>query len=342
MNRLFSEMLAAGSVLITISIFLGSASGQTTSRNNPYSPSPGRNVKQDVPATPASRPQTGDIAFVMQTASAAVRDDRPTIGDRPNRATRSNDAAVSNLPSEIYKVGVGDVLFINIKNTASGSGYHTVMPDGTIDFPLAGENVIVAGQTVSSIQATLASGITLFRDPQVEVKVREYASHKVTVRGLVERPGEKSLQREAIPLFVIRAEAGVDGTAAKAVITRAPLLKPEIHELADPKTDNILIYPGNTVEFVSASGSSSPSGGSHFFIGGEVVSAGQKDLTAGLTLYQAVIASGGAKGDPKKATIRRRNEGGVFTIFQHNLRSIKQGKAQDPTIMSGDVIEIGN
>ena len=155
---------------------------------------------------------------------------------------------------------------------------------------------------------------------------------------MVENAGEKSLQREAIPLFVVRAEAGVDEKAKKALVKRAPLLKIESYDLSDANTDNVLVYPGNSVEFA---GDGSSTGG-FYFIAGDIASSGQKDLTFGLTLYQAVIASGGAKGNPKKAVIRRKNENGIFTMIEHNLRWIKDGKAVDPAVVPGDVIEIRN
>ncbi|MFN0279728.1 MAG: polysaccharide biosynthesis/export family protein [Pyrinomonadaceae bacterium] len=263
--------------------------------------------------------------------------ERPTIAQRTFKIAKNGESH-SIQPTEIYKVGVGDVLFVNLKNSAQGSRYCTVQPDGTIDFPLTGENLIVANQTVDAIEEMLASGITLFSDPQVEVKVREYSSHKITVSGMVEHPGEKSLQREAMPLFVIRSEAVANPAATKVVIKRAPLLKLETYNLNTPDTDNILIYPGNAVEFTGDGNSLSIIGS--YYIAGEVEIVGQKQLTAGLTLYQAMIVSGGAKDKAKKATIRRKNEKGVFANTEYNLRSIKDGKKVDPLLEAGDVIEI--
>jgi protein involved in polysaccharide export with SLBB domain len=235
---------------------------------------------------------------------------------------------------------VGDVLFVNVKNSPNGSGYCTVRTDGTIDFPLAGDNLVAADKPIDSIVSMLESGITLFPDPIIEVTIREYGSHKMTVSGMVDNPGEKSLQREAIPLYVVRADAVVDPKATKAIITRGPQLKVESYDLRDAETDNVLVYPGNSVEFTHELGSRNAVG--YYYIGGEINSAGQKALSSGLTLYQAVVASGGLKGNPKKAVIRRKNGQGVLDIFEHNLRAIRGGKAADPTLSSGDIIEVGN
>ncbi|HQZ98288.1 MAG TPA: polysaccharide biosynthesis/export family protein [Pyrinomonadaceae bacterium] len=282
----------------------------------------------------------------MQRSASQVPDDnRPNADVRPTIAQTTfkiaKTAEIRTLPpTEVYKIGIGDVLFVSLKNSTQGSGYFTVRSDGTIDYPLAGDVVVVADQTTEVAEEIIASGIKIFTEPQIEVKVRQYGSHKITVSGLVENAGEKNLQREAMPLFAIRAEAVVKPKATKVSIIRGDQLKHEIYDLKDPKTDEILIFPGNTVEFTGDSGSATAAGS--FFISGEVISGGQKDLTNGLTLYQAVIVSGGTKGDPKKAVIRRKNERGMFTVLEHNLRSIREGRSMDPFLAPGDVIEIKN
>ena len=303
-------------------------------------PAPAESPKYSSKRPAAVKPRPEITVTVNPAKGVAQAETRPTIAKRTYAAAKTVDPRSRPLTG-VYKVGVGDVLFVNLKNSARGSGYYTVRANGTIDFPLAGENVIVAGQAVDSIKEILESGITLFRDPQVEVTVREYGSHKVTVSGMVDNPGEKSLQREAIPLFVIRADAVVDPKATRAIITRGPLLKVETCDLRDANTDGILIYPGNSVEFTNENGSRENTG-NFYYIGGEVISAGQKQLSSGLTLYQAIVASGGSKGDPKKAIIRRKNDKGVFAIFEHNLRAIRDGKAADPTLTAGDIVEIRN
>ena len=312
---------------------------QTTekSRNNPYSPSPSRTIKTSGNANvvPSVKSGSNNVSFIThEVKSTSVAGDRTTIARSTSRVANSTDRRPKP-PTEVYKVGVGDMLFVNLKNSPQGSGYFTVRADGTIDFPLAGDNVIVADQPTDVIEEILASAITLFPDPQVEVKVRQYSSHRITVSGLVDIPGEKNLQREAMPLFAIRAEAGVNAKAVRTLVTRAPLVKVESYDLRDVKTDDVLIYPGNSIEFVG----DAPAIES-YFIGGKGVLAGQKPLTAGIKLYQAVIASAGPKGEPKKAILQRKDPHGRLKDIEYDLRKIKAGKQMDPILTSGDVIEI--
>lgn len=313
-----------------------------TARNNPFSPSPPGRSKRTTAGSPGTEPGRGEVAFIIQPSRAeSIRADLQ-VGGQPTFKIVRNADEPQPPPAEIYKVGRGDVLYITLKNVPHGSGYYTVRPDGTIDYPLAGEPVVVAEQTVEQIGDILAERIKLFRDAQVSVTVRDYTSHRITVGGMVERPGEKSLQREAMPLFTIRAEAGVLRGATKVQIRRNTSQKSEIHLLSNAETDNTLIFPGDIVEFLRDSGGLRAGPGLFYFVSGDVVSAGQREYLDGLTLYQAVTAAGGPKGDPKRAILRRKNNAGRLVSFEHNLHAIKSGKAQDPALLAGDVVEIKN
>jgi len=309
-------------------IFVGHAAGQVTNpggRNNPYSPSP---AIETLPASTTSNvPANGSNEQI-----AVVR--------RTNERWHSIETS-SPPPTQIYQVGVGDVLFLNLKNSDQGSGYFTVKSDGTIDYPLAGDNLIAADKSVDAIQKLLESEIKLFQDPSITVTVREYGSHKIWVTGMAANGGERSLQREAVPLYVIRTQAAVDPKATRAIITHGMPSTIETYELREADTDNVLIYPGDKVEFTGENGSGNITG-EYYFIGGDVISSGQKALSPGLTLYQAMVASGTPKINPKKATIRRKNVKGLFDILEHSLKAIRDGKASDPVLSPGDIVEIRN
>lgn len=342
--RLLRTPLAAFTALLAILAANFVITGQTNDgrgKNNPFSPSPSPKTKQEQPPQIVFKNDAAEVSISSEVQKNNDSAARPTIAQATFKIAKTAAIRTSS-PVEIYKIGAGDVLFIKVKNTTNASGYYTVHADGTIDFPLAGENLVVAEQTTDEIEDMLAAGITLYADPQVEVKVREFGSHKITVAGMAERPGEKSIQREAIPLYVVRAEAGVNSQATRVLIRRADLEKVETYDLRDSNTDNVLVYPGNTIEFIAEGHSSVLKKSGFYYIAGSVNSTGQKEFTAGMTLFQAIFASGGAKGNPKKATIRRKNENGTLNVAEHNVRAIKDGKAPDPTLEPGDMIEIGN
>ena len=313
-------------ILLLLFVFAGNAVSQMTyGRNNPYSPSPARKTATDSAVTAVSSETDLSADARVAITRGNERKGRPT--------------GTGSLLTEVYKVGVGDVLLVDLKNSSQGSGYYTVRANGTIDYPLAGENVPVVDKTADAIKTMLRSAITLFPDPDIDVTVREYCSHRATVSGMVNNSGGRSLQREAIPMFVIRADAVVDPKATMAVIIRGSGNATESYDLHDKDTDNVLVYPGDTVEFTDRHNGKNAG---YYYIGGQINSSGQKQLSSGMTLYQAVVASGGSKGNPKKAIIRRKNDRGVLDIIEHNLRAIKDGKVPDPALASGDIVEIRN
>ncbi|HEX8639449.1 MAG TPA: polysaccharide biosynthesis/export family protein, partial [Pyrinomonadaceae bacterium] len=248
--------------------------------------------------------------------------------------------AVAASPTEIYKVGIGDVLFVSLQNAAKDSTYYTVLSDGTIDYPLAGEMVMVAGLTTDEIAELLRGKIKLYENPQIVVGVREFASHKITVLGLVEKAGEKRIQREAVPLYVVRAEAVVQPKATQAVLRRTNGAAETVH-LKEAKSDDVLIFPGDIVEFGFSETPTEAKATQFYYIGGEIVSGGQKDFHSGLTLTQAIIASDGLrKPSVKRVIIRRKNFQGLLKATEYNLKLIKEGKQVDPLLQPGDTVEI--
>ncbi len=290
--------------------------------------------------------ETGNVQ-IAKNVSVATSDggefESVTAAKKTLEIAKRGNVAANLSPTEIYKIGVGDVLFISLQNApAKVSTYFTVLSDGTIDYPLAGEMVAVAGLTSDEIEDSLREKVKLYENPQISVKVRENASHSITVLGLVEKAGEKFLQREAVPLYVIKAEAVVEPRADLLAVKRADA-QTETIDLKDAKSDDVLIFPGDILEFKSTA---NPIGGSSqtsqfYFIGGEIASAGQKDFHGGLTLTQAILACGGVrKAGAKHAVVRRKNEQGLLSPIQFDLNAIRDGKQPDPILQAGDTIEI--
>lgn len=302
-----------------------------------YSQNPKTKAKKENPA------ESQESSLEPQPETVANPDsNNETIARKTLEVVKNaNKKAVA--PTESYKVGVGDILFINLQNASKGSSYFTVLGDGTIDYPLAGEMISVAGLTTEEIEDTLRERVKLYENPQISVKVRDYSSHKITVLGLVEKTGDKFIQREAVPLFVIRAESVVKPEADRVIIRRADSTVENIG-LKDEKADNTLIFPSDIIEFTADSTTASRNASVRFFfIGGEVASGGQKDFYAGMTLTQAILASGGLKKEGvKKIVIRRKNAEGLLVSTEYNLKLVKDGKVPDPALEAGDTIEVGN
>lgn len=339
-------------ILVTGFVLVGAAAAQsepeaTKKVNFGYSQNPKTKTKSAVPEQKTEVPTTAENQTETNTQVAPSNnkefESRSVANKTLEVVKRASKIAIS--PTEIYKIGVGDVLFISLQNAPSKeSNYFTVLNNGMIDYPLAGEMLSVSGLTVEEIEDLMREKIKLYENPQISVKVREHASHQIIVLGLVEKAGEKYLPREAVPLFMIRAEAVVQPKADTVFIKRANAETEQI-DLNDAKSDDVLIFPGDILEFKSSNTADETSSAvrQFYFIGGNVVSAGQKDFHPGLTLTQAILASGGLrKASIKKVIIRRKNQVGLLSPMEFDLKFIKDGKQPDPLIKAGDTIEIVN
>ena len=102
------------------------------------------------------------------------------VTDSPKKA--SAKVSVTAAATQVYRVGPGDVLDIQLSNYPSrNSTLFTVLPEGVLEYPLAGNPIVVVGMTTAEIATLLQHRIKIFDNPKVKVDVRDYASHAVTI-----------------------------------------------------------------------------------------------------------------------------------------------------------------
>jgi protein involved in polysaccharide export with SLBB domain len=274
------------------------------------------------PAAPPTAPRPANAAPVNQPPAAV-----------------SPTAAVS--PASIYRIGIGDVLDIRLLNGQDprSSTLYSVVAGGVLDYPLLKDPLTVAGMTTDELSAQLVAEFrhrNLYEKPQVRVSVREYASHAVLVSGLVSDPGTKILRREAIPLYVVVAEAQPKSEAGRAVIISHSTGKVVNVDLNDAAGLNTLVMTGDVVTLTVRPPE-------FYYVGGEVGAPGQKDFHSGITLTQALLASGGAS-RPEAARVRvlRAGADGRLSPTEYNLREIENGVVPDPQLQPGDRIEVSS
>lgn len=295
----------------------------------------------------ADRNDASDTARLRRTSKPEQTTDtvalQPAANAPRNLSVVSSPATPVVLPpvspssTQVYRVGPLDVLDIQlVGNPSRESTLFTVREGGLLEYPLAGAPISAAGLTTTEIANALKQQIRIIENPKLEVSVRDYASHQVTITGFVGAPGKKTLRREAVPLYALLAEALVLPEAARATITRQN--RPTV--VADLKDSNhaaTLVVAGDVIKVSGLP----PIPTEFFFIGGAINSAGQKPFHAGITLTQAILASGGAS---TKATDRirvsRLGANGRLTAEEHSLRRIQTGKVADPVLQKGDRIEV--
>jgi polysaccharide export outer membrane protein len=280
------------------------------------------------PNSPAATKATASVPTVAAPATASP-------------ATASPASAAPVPATALYRVGVGDILDIRLAGGMSKeSTLYTIMSTGMLDYPLAGEPFNAVGLTTEDIGARLSAELRrrgVFDRAQFRIVVREYVSHTAMVSGLVDQPGAKVLRREAVPLYVVLAEANPRAEAGRAVIiSRATGLSKTV-DLSDSAALNELISHGDIINITARPQE-------FFYIGGQINAPGQKDFHPGMTLTQAILASGGVArvaGSKVRVAISRQGADGRLVATEFLLNDIESGQVPDPRLQAGDRVEVG-
>jgi Flp pilus assembly protein TadD/protein involved in polysaccharide export with SLBB domain len=305
------------------------------------------------PAPPASG--AGATAAPRSTPtpiSASPDSARPVVTPGADTAVKGNEVAAHKgeppaspapppppvvKPTDIYLVGVGDVLDIRLlEGMSNTSTLYVVLAGGLVEYPPLKDPFPAAGKTVEEIAAHIKSELKRLAvqdDARVVVGVREYASHAVIVSGLVAEPGAKVLRREAVPLYVIMADAQPLPEAGRALVTSYVTGQKVELSLENQEELNTLVRPGDVINVLAKRQE-------FYYVGGKVASPGEKGFHRGITLTQAILASGGLLHSGKSAVVTRQNAEGLLSTTRHDLKEIVSGKVPDPLLQPGDRIEV--
>lgn len=307
---------------------------------------------QQVPpkALPDEKTASEGPPLKIDVASAPEEKQEPTganVSMDVSPVVTASENAVSPIPlnlasedvslTKIYRVGPGDVLDIRINEAQpQQSTLFTVTSAGLLEHPLFAEPLKVSALTTEEIQTKIQNDLktrALIENPAVTVGVRDYASHAVLVSGLVKVSGTKFLRREAIPLYVVVADAQPLPEAAKVTVVRNELNQVFEIDLTNVAHMNLLVRTGDVINL-------QPNETEFIYVGGEVKAPGEKIFRRGLTLMQAILSAGGVTSKAKAAEIGRDNEQGFLVKTSFRLKDIQTGKTMDPVIQPGDRIMI--
>lgn len=296
-----------------------------------------------VPVSVLAKPAPGKTEAPPVKSEPPVKTELPPVqtdppseeADEANAAAAANEAALTR----VYRVGPNDVLDIRTNDSgASQSTLYTVTGSGTLEHPVLGEPLPVGGLTVDEISTKFEGELkrrALAENPKVSVGVRDYASHTILVSGLVKDSGTKILRREAIPLYVVVADAQPLPEAARVTVVRNESNETFEIDLTEPTQMNLLVRPGDVITLL-------PNVTQFVYIGGEVKLPGEKTYRRGLTLTQAIIAAGGVTPKSKEARLGRDDGKGFLVVTRYKLKDIESGKVPDPVVKPGDRIMIVN
>ena len=289
-------------------------------------------VKTEPASTPEEKQEPTGVTVSLSAPPPSTPIENSSVSPIPLKPS-SEDVSLTR----IYRVGPGDVLDVRINEAQpQQSTLFTVTATGLLEHPILAEPLNVSALTPEEIQTRLQDDLkqrAVIENPVVTVGVRDYASHTILVSGLVKDSGTKVLRREAIPLYVVVADAQPLPEAARVTVVRNALNQMFEIELTEVADMSLLVRPGDVINL-------QPNETEFIYVGGEVKAPGEKIFRRGLTLTQAIISAGGMTPKSKVAEIGRDDGEGFLTKMTFKLKDIQSGKAIDPLIKPGDRIMV--
>jgi polysaccharide biosynthesis/export protein len=219
-----------------------------------------------------------------------------------------------------------------------------VSSDGTIYLNFIGA-VAVAGQTTEQAQGIIAKKLIaggFFRDPQVSVFAKEYATQGVSVLGEVQKPGVYPLLGARTLFDVLSLAGGTSAKAGKLVsIThrdtpQTPTTVALSNDASESVHSNIDVFPGDTI-VVSRAGL--------VYIVGDVKKPGGVPIDNGsMTVLQAMAMAEGQNPTAamNKSKLIRRLPGGEPQEMPLALGDMLSSKIPDVHLQADDIIFVPN
>jgi len=168
---------------------------------------------------------------------------------------------VEKTESEEYRVGVNDILQIDILRPEALTAMETVTPDGSISFPYIG-TVVVIGKTLNEIQHLIQTqlGRGYMKYPVVTVSLKESRSRKFFVYGEVVSPGAYPIEPNTTVLKAISIAGGFTkyGSSSHVKILRTrgegigyEAIKIRIRDIMRGDSDSDLVLKSGDIVVVS-------------------------------------------------------------------------------------------
>ena len=244
-----------------------------------------------------------------------------------------------------YRIGSRDLLEIRVFGQEKLNTTVRVNEQGKITFPYLGE-VPVEGLTASELERRLVQLLekSLYRNPEVSVRILEFQSKQVSVLGAVAKQGFIELIGRQTLLQVITAAGGLMRDAGKEIIvfrlqpdgssTPLHIIVDDLMQRGDPKF-NIFIEPGDTI--MVQVDKTVP-----IYISGEVRNPGVLQVMKSRipTLTQAIAQAGGFTEQARKGKVivSLRDESGGEKKYEVDVSRIQSGKEKDFPLLENDAI----
>jgi polysaccharide export outer membrane protein len=219
-----------------------------------------------------------------------------------------------------YRLAAGDVIRISVYQSADLTLETRLTEAGTISYPLLG-SVALAGLTVTEAEKRIADGLrngNFVKQPQVSIAVQQVRGNQVSVLGQVGRPGRYPLETGNVQLTdMIATAGGVIGTGADLVIVvgtrngQPYRVEVDLPSVFGPgrRSNDLTLQNGDVIWVDRAP---------VVYLYGEVQRPGSLRLDRGMTVMQALAASGGLtqRGTERGLRVHRRDAQGQVRVIE--------------------------
>lgn len=295
------------------------------------------------------------IFVLLIGISGNIYAQQPNAQQTPASSALISSAVPSSDKDDRYRIGPGDVLDIRILNRPAISREAVrVEGSGMIRMPLIDTEIQAACHTEGELAKEIAARYTKFyRNPQVDVFIKEYHSRQVAIIGAVNDQSRFELQRRIRLLELLTYAKGPSAKAGQSInIVHAPPALPcqketEGEDVAaafssyrlsdtltgDPKA-NPYLSPGDIVTIPEAD---------QVYVVGNVFTPITIPLKEPITLSRAIAMAGGLRQDSKKDKVRIvRQEPGtaVRKELLVDLSAIEKKSAEDVALLPNDIIDV--
>ncbi|HLQ66090.1 MAG TPA: polysaccharide biosynthesis/export family protein [Candidatus Limnocylindrales bacterium] len=281
---------------------------------------------------------------IVLVAAAVSLFGAPAVQAQTQKGARASTQP--NQQAEPYRVGVGDVIRVDVAGRTDVSGSFTVADDGTVTLPIVG-SVRVQGRSAPEIRSDLSRRVSLFdrSSPPVTVTVAEYKSRKIFVLGAVLLPGIYAFA-EMPTIWDAIAEAG--GPLDDANLSAVEMIPGDASggrhtqnidvagAIRESRTDMLpRLKPGDTVRVPRGQSSNS------VLLMGAITRPGPLPYDQAPDLVTAVVRSGGPTTDAKLSEVQVLRQSGtrVMRLRVDLDRYFEKGDlAGNPRLEPGDTV----
>jgi polysaccharide export outer membrane protein len=264
--------------------------------------------------------------------------------------------ATSKATSGDYKIGPEDLIEITVFEVEKLNKTVRVSARGDISLPLLGI-LRVKGLTTTELEKRVTDLLAekYIKDPYVTVFIKEYRNQRISVIGMVEKPGIFEVAGQKTVLGMLAMAGGLKEDAGRLLF----LLRPPPLNEDEPKgagasaqqapltlvidLDEMLIRGDLTLNVPTFSGDviNVPASGK-VFVGGDVQKPGGFPLKGkNLTLTQAIALAEGLKPEADGSEIkifRFSGKGYEKEVLTFNYYDIVEAKAVDPYVKENDIL----